>query len=533
MSPVRKRVVFLSCLMSLVACSLAQDAAYWNTHAQDTLKRMMTQKHNTNVAKNVILFLGDGLGISTVTAARIYRGQLRGETGEENIMAYEKFAYTGFIKTYNTDQQVPDSAGTGTAFLCGVKAKAGTLGLDDRVAYGNCTTQHGTEVTSILDWSKQEGKSTGIVTTTRVTHATPAAAYAHAAARGWEGDTELDAEEIEGGCRDIAYQLVMNNSEINVILGGGRRYFLSENKTDPELNSTSRYQRADIDLVDEWIKDKTDRNRSHSYVWNNAQFGAVDPETTDHLLGLFESSHMDYEHRRNTGPEGEPSLAEMTRKAIQILDNNPMGFFLLVEGGRIDHAHHGTYGARALHETFAFEEAIQMALNLTNEEETLLVVTADHSHVFMMAGYPSRGNSILGLVDDDVSDDGMPYTTLVYGNGPVGRENLTDVDTSDFDFQQGSAVPLYSETHSGEDVPVYANGPMAHLLTGTHEQSYIPHVMAFASCVGINKDNCKQAPPGAPTSGCEGTHGVSNISVYRQIYFPVLFVLHVWLSLWL
>ncbi|XP_033730913.1 alkaline phosphatase, tissue-nonspecific isozyme-like, partial [Pecten maximus] len=301
MFPGQERVRYLPWLMSMVACALTQDAAYWNTHAQETLKKMMGQKHNTNVAKNVILFLGDGLGISTVTASRIYKGQLQGQTGEENVMAYEKFAYTGLIKTYNTDQQVPDSAGTGTAFLCGVKAKAGTLGLDDIAEYSNCTSQHGAEVTSILNWSKKEGKSTGIVTTTRVTHATPAAAYAHAAARGWEGDTELGTEEVEGGCRDIAYQLVMNNSDVNVILGGGRRYFLSENKTDPELNATSRYQRADLDLVDEWTKDKIDRNSSHRYVWNNEQFSAVDPEKTDHLLGLFESSHMQYEHARNTG----------------------------------------------------------------------------------------------------------------------------------------------------------------------------------------------------------------------------------------
>ncbi|OWF46723.1 alkaline phosphatase, tissue-nonspecific isozyme-like [Mizuhopecten yessoensis] len=506
-------------LMSLIVCTVTQDAAYWNTQAQETLKRMMNQKHNTNVAKNVILFLGDGLGISTVTASRIYKGQLQSQTGEETVMAYEKFPFTGLIKTYNTDQQVPDSAGTATAFLCGVKAKAGTVGLDDSAIHSNCASQHGTEVKSILDWSKNEGKSTGIVTTTRVTHATPAASYAHAADRGWEGDTELQVEEIEGGCRDIAYQLIMNNSDVNVILGGGRRYFLSINKTDPELNETTRSQRGDLDLIDEWTQDKVDRNSSHSYVWNNAQFANVDPDKTDHLLGLFESSHMQYEHSRNKGPDGEPSLAEMTQKAIQVLDNNPMGFFLLVEGGRIDHAHHATYGRRALHETVAFEEAVQMALNLTNDEETLVVVTADHSHVFMAGGYPSRGNSILGLVNDEMGDDTMPYTSLVYGNGPVGRENLTNIDTADFDYKQGSAVPLSSETHAGEDVPVYANGPMAHLLTGTHEQNYIAHVMAYASCVGLNKDHCTQLPSGTPTSGSSGVLPGSLIFTQCCLFF--------------
>jgi alkaline phosphatase len=110
---------------------------------------------------------------------------------------------------------VPDSAGTATAFLCGVKSKAGTLGVDDNVQYDNCTSVNGAEVTSILDWSLLEDKSVGIVTTTRITHATPAAAYAHAAKRGWEGDTELEPED---GCTDIAYQLVMDNPNIQVII---------------------------------------------------------------------------------------------------------------------------------------------------------------------------------------------------------------------------------------------------------------------------------------------------------------------------
>ena len=116
------------------------------------------------------------------------------------------------LQTYNTDQQVPDSAGTGTAFLTGVKSKAGTVGLDDNVEYANCST--GVKVTSILDWSLLEGKSVGIVTTTRVTHATPAASYAHAARRGWEGDATLDSSQP--GCKDIAYQLIMDNPNIQV-----------------------------------------------------------------------------------------------------------------------------------------------------------------------------------------------------------------------------------------------------------------------------------------------------------------------------
>ncbi|VDI63596.1 alkaline phosphatase, partial [Mytilus galloprovincialis] len=262
-----------------------EDANYWRNQAQDDLNQRLSYLRNTNAAKNVIMFLGDGMGISTVTAARIYKGQLNGQTGEEAEMTFEKFPYTGFIKTYNTDQQVPDSAGTATAFLCGVKSKAGTVGVDDKVQYSNCSTVQGAEVTSILDWSLAEGKSVGLVTTTRVTHATPAAAYAHAPRRSWEGDTNLDSSQK--GCTDIAYQLIKDNPDIQVILGGGRRFFLSKNETDPERGDVSSYQRWDTSLVQEWIQDKQYRNKTHAYAWRKKEFDAINPDNTDFVLGLF------------------------------------------------------------------------------------------------------------------------------------------------------------------------------------------------------------------------------------------------------
>ncbi|XP_048776554.2 alkaline phosphatase, tissue-nonspecific isozyme-like isoform X2 [Ostrea edulis] len=458
--------------------------------AQENLKKNLQKQWNTNIAKNVILFLGDGMGIPTITAARIYKGQQQNETGEESKLVFEEFSELGLIKTYTTDEQVPDSAGTATAFLCGVKTKSGVLGMDDRADYKNCTSSTGAEVDSILRMSKQKGKSVGIVTTARLTHATPAAAYCHSASRSWEGSYNLIQDMVDPLCTDIAYQLVMNNSDIDVLMGGGRRFFLSTNKTDPELNYTSYYQRPDMDLVDEWIRQKQADNASHSYVWNNAGFNAIDPKVTDYVLGLFESSHMQYEYQREKGPSGEPSLAEMTKKAIEILQKNDKGYFLLVEGGRIDHGHHATQAAAALLETVMFDSAVQVAKEMTDTDDTLLVVTADHSHAFMIAGYPSRGNDILGTVDEEVGEDDMPYTTLTYGNGPQQRRNLTGIDTTAFTFRQSGVVPKSSETHAGEDVPVYAQGPMAHLFVGTHEQNYIAHVLAYASCVGPYPGRC-------------------------------------------
>nr|XP_022338383.1 alkaline phosphatase, tissue-nonspecific isozyme-like [Crassostrea virginica] len=489
MSNYRAFVFFLGLLSCLVR-STQQDAEFWNSMAQENLKRLLQKQWNTNVAKNVILFVGDGMGISTVTAARIYKGQRQNRTGEESKLVFEEFPETGLIKTYSVNEQVPDSAGTATAFLCGVKAQSGVLGVDDTATYNNCSSTLGAEVDSILRMSKQKGKSVGIVTTTRLTHATPGAAYSHSASRSWEGSFHMEEESVDPRCTDIAYQLIMNNSDIDVLMGGGRRFFLSENKTDPELNYTSYYQRKDLDLVDEWLRRKQEENVTHSYVWNNMGFNAINPQTTDYVLGLFESSHMDYEYRRDSGPSGEPSLAEMTKKAIEILSRNDNGFFLLVEGGRIDHGHHATQAHVALLETVMFDNAVQVAKEMTNDDDTLLVVTADHSHAFMMAGYPSRGNDILGVVDTEIGEDEMPYTTLTYGNGPQQRRNLTGVDTTSFTFRQSGVVPLSSETHAGEDIPIYATGPMSHLFVGTHEQNYIAHVLAYASCVGPYPGRC-------------------------------------------
>jgi alkaline phosphatase len=209
---------------------------------------------------------------------------------------------------------------------------------------------------------------------------------------------------------------------------------------------------------------------------------------------------MQYEVDRPADPGGEPSLAQMTKLAIEILSRNPNGYFLLIEGGRIDHAHHLGNAFRALHDGIAFADAVGVADQMTSEDDTLIIVTADHSHVFTMAGYPTRGNPILGkvLANDsngkpetahDLMDDGKPYTTLGYHNGPGGvwvggpRPDLSDIDTEDEDFIQQAAMPRVEdeETHGGEDVAVYARGPGAEGVHGVMEQNEIFNVMDAAA----------------------------------------------------
>src|SRR6185312_10875958 len=159
-------------------------------------------------AKNVIVFLGDGMSITTITAARIYDGQQKGGSGEENRLSFEYFPATALSRTYETDFQTADSAGTMTAIMSGVKTRAGVIGVDQLAERGNCASGHGNETVSALELAALAGQSTGVVTTTRITHATPAATYGHLPERDWETDMEIPEKDRAAGCVDFARQLV-------------------------------------------------------------------------------------------------------------------------------------------------------------------------------------------------------------------------------------------------------------------------------------------------------------------------------------
>ncbi|MEO8003226.1 MAG: alkaline phosphatase, partial [Arenimonas sp.] len=344
-------------------------------------------------AKNIILFVGDGMSLTTVAASRIYEGQQKGSSGEENLLSFETMPYSGFSKTYNTDSQTPDSAGTMSAMMTGVKTKIGFLSIDQTANRGNCGSSINAHLTTLLELAETAGLSTGIVTTTAITHATPAATYAHVPERNWENDGDLPEEAKASGCHDIARQFVDFNigDGIEVAMGGGRQHFLPGGADDPEYQEFFGVRLDNRNLIDEWQK----KSPGSQYVWNKAQLDAVDLKKTKHLLGLFEPSHMNYEADRPKDRAGEPSLSEMTRSAITILQNNPNGFFLMVEGGRIDHANHSGNAFRALTETVSFSNAVRTAMEMTSDKDTLIIVTADHSHTMTFSGYPVRGNPIL------------------------------------------------------------------------------------------------------------------------------------------
>ena len=506
-------------VMTLLASSVQagilpadQASNAWFVDAQEAIATKQTQA-TSEKAKNVILFVGDGMGISTLTAARILDGQNNGMDGEENALSFEAFPFSALVKTYNVDAQTPDSAGTMTAMMSGLKTDVGVIGVDEDIERGDCTTVSGNEVVTALELAEVKGLSTGIISTARITHATPAATYAHAADRNWEDDGDMSTTAKDAGCKDIADQLInfepylearynVDVDGIDVVMGGGRRSFLPKDAAFNSADAVSAVEGDRTDgrnLTEEWQA----KYSNGTYVIDQAGFDAIDADNTNKLFGLFNESHMQYEADRDNDVAGEPSLSEMTETAINILDNNEKGFFLMVESGRIDHAHHAGNAFNALNDAIELSKAVQAAVDSTNPEETLILVTADHGHVFTIAGYPKRGNPILGKVvsvgatEPATASDGMPYTTLGYTNGlgfrdlgdetdadasysaaaDNGRYDLTAIDTTSPGFHQEAVIPLGSETHSGEDIALHAKGPSAQMAQGVVEQNMIFHII--------------------------------------------------------
>lgn len=490
----------------------AESPGQWFREGAEYLAKAKKLEARRGRAKNVILFVGDGMGVATVTAARILEGQLRGQPGEENLLFFETLPYSALVKTYSTDRQTPDSAGTMTAMVTGVKTRSGYLSVDQTVDRGSVDVD-GHRLATIVELAESAGLATGIVTTTSITHATPGACYAHTTMRWWEDDSLLSPTARASRFPDIASQLIAFRvgDGLDVVLGGGRQHLLPVTRTDPEHKWQTGARQDGRDLVKEWLA-----KPNASFVWNLEQFNAIQVDRVGPLLGAFERRHMRYEHDRASDTAGEPSLSQMTSTAIDILARGNRGFFLMVEAGRIDHAHHETNAFRALTETIEFANAVKTGHAKTSREDTLIVVTADHSHVMTISGYAARGTPILGLstaIDNAGGPDtaardatGLPFATLSYANGPgyagasdaqpegpkhrphrsagfraaSSRPDLSAVDTTAPDHLQECMVPLLDETHGGEDVPLYADGPSAHLFHGVIEQHVIFHVCADA-----------------------------------------------------
>jgi len=456
-------------------------------------------------AKNVIFFLGDGMGPVTVTAARIYKGEKeiaagnpdKLATSERAKLAMQALPYAARIKTFSRDAQTTDSAPSMAAYMTGVKMNNEVISMSaETSAYApdgsqyisgedtTCPAGNGTPAVTLLELSKAQGRSVGAVSTTRVGHATPATTYAHV-------------------CNRNAYNTIAEQSVtagLDVLLGGGQRNYLPK-----PLNPSSK--RTDARNLVQEMQDK-----GYTYVSKGSELAALDTGKTSKLLGLFSQSEMAYELDRVNQKLDQPSLSAMATAALDVLSRNDKGFFLMVEGGRIDHALHGTNAKRALEDTLAFDKAIENVRAYMEKKDpglknTLIVVTADHDHSIAFNGYTKIGSPILGKAVDYQSGklalaaDGKPYTTLVFGNGGrptaaaatqvneedggkpwiapargVSRQDLRDVDTTQDNFLQEVNINLGapgSETHGGGDVMLFAGGAGAKVFKGTMDNTKV------------------------------------------------------------
>ncbi|WP_421351353.1 alkaline phosphatase [Aeromonas veronii] len=429
-----------------------------------------TSQAQAGDAKNVILFIGDGMGPTVLTATRLFK------VGEEGNLEMMKLPRSARIKTFSNDAQTTDSAPSMAAYTTGVKMNNEVIAMSSdtkAVAPGkdvngnktvnNCSSDNGKPVPTILELAKAAGKSVGAVTTTELTHATPAATYAHICHR--DAAYDIAAQAVPGG---TGFNQALGDG-VDVLMGGGANHWTPYSASNKGGRNDNRDLTAEM------------KAQGYNYVTTQSELAKV---TSGKVLGLFSSkSHLDYELDRvaKGTANTQPSLSEMTAKAIDLLSKNSQGYFLMVEGGRIDHALHGTNAKRSLTDAVALDEAVKTALGKVDLNNTLIVVTADHDHTMTINGYSAKGNPVLDLVkngdgstQNDV--DGKPFTTLVFGNGP-NRPDVRPVLTSDQvmanDYLQETGVKLTSETHGGGDVMLFADGAGSNRFKGTLDNTKV------------------------------------------------------------
>jgi alkaline phosphatase/streptomycin-6-phosphatase len=426
---------------------------------RDQTERAITQALYDSTPKNVIFFLGDGMGTQEITAARYYQGV-------ENPLNVDRLALTGFDTTWSVKPAAnapylpdydPDSASTGTSWATGEKT------LDERISQGPSSAINvpGRNLRTVLELAQQQGKKVGNVSTAEITDATPAVLASHISLRGCQGPADMAACATEtkgaGGLGSIAEQEV--DHRVDVLLGGGRNRFTARIGSGPFTGRTVVEQA---------------QTQGFRYVTDAAGLDAVH-NTSKPVLGLFNPSNMALEWSgpaastgkgnapaactENQRPATEPSLAAMTDKAIDLLDNRK-GFFLQVEGASIDKQDHATNACGQLGETVAFDSAIGVALDYQRRNpDTLIVVTADHSHTSQIVSEDASGSGLpTGYSTNLTTKDGQTLS-LTYGTAGFGGAGAAP-----------SATPP-SQQHTGAVVPVWASGPGALDVLGTNDHT--------------------------------------------------------------
>jgi alkaline phosphatase len=309
--------------------------------------------------KNVIFLIGDGMGPESVGLAIYYNRFMNGMDKRLNMERLMAAGNTGYCLTYQYGTVVTDSASAATALASGVKTRDAIIGKD----------HDGHPMKTIVDIARQLGKSTGVISNTRMTHATPAAFYASVIHRDMEN--EIAAQLIERG-------------GLNVAFSGGAQHFIPQDtkvEEHPDLKGIDKQagwgkssRKDSRDLLSEA------KNKGYSIVANEVELGGLDPGKVEKVLGLFAASGfpsaIDRQPQHKTGV---PTLSQMTEKALGVLNKNPNGFFLMVEGGQVDWVAHGNDVASVLHEMQEFDHTIGLVMSFAETNpDTLVVVTADH-----------------------------------------------------------------------------------------------------------------------------------------------------------
>lgn len=349
----KKRILALSMVFVLLFGTLAASG-----DAQ-------TIQQTSQMPKYVFYFIGDGLGASQRQLAEYY---LRQTTGDNLVkLTMNTFPIAGINTTYSNDTLVTDSAAAGTALATGIKTNNGIISQ----------TSDGKNVKTLVECAEQAGMATGLVTTTRITHATPAVFASHNISRNDENAIAVDYLD----------------SGVDFFAGGGLRNFLPQGwkdaQTDAAGNTIKSKRKDDRNLLNEF----SESGYNIFYGMNGAQnFKKYTPKEGDKAFAVFTYSHNPYEIDRVNQNYEVPSLAQMTEKAIQLLSKDADGFFLMVEGGRIDHACHINDAAGSIQDTIAFDDAIKEAYEfyLTNPNETLIVVVGDHETGGMGLGFATN-----------------------------------------------------------------------------------------------------------------------------------------------
>ncbi len=304
-------------------------------------------------ARNILLMIGDGMGPTHVGAAWLYSNRILGK--ELQMVEVMQSGRTAYLVNDTADAIVTESAAAATQIACGVRVPARAVGMGP---------DGKTPCKTILELARDKGMLTGLVTTSGITDATPAAFAAHVPHRSDEASV-------------AAQQLTLG---VDVLLGGRKQFFL------PEAAGGKR--KDGRNLVEE-------ARRAGYAVVGTA--GELRQAGGPKILGLFSMGNMAYEIDRVR--TAEPSLAEMTAKTLEVLSKSPKGFFAMIEGGRIDHAAHRNDAAATIRDTLAFDEAVGVALKFQRKNpDTLLIVTADHETGGMaLIGHSKESKEYVGI----------------------------------------------------------------------------------------------------------------------------------------